>query len=71
MHRGSTDCKLVPVVEALSCFSAKEKRVQPPWSHPTGTEPPKLRLYNSLTRSKVSEAVLALLLRIKALLGSF
>ncbi|KAG5849213.1 hypothetical protein ANANG_G00107580 [Anguilla anguilla] len=33
-------------------YSSKEKRVQPPWSPPTGTEPPKLRLYNSLTRSK-------------------
>ncbi|XP_026793565.2 cysteine--tRNA ligase, cytoplasmic isoform X3 [Pangasianodon hypophthalmus] len=31
---------------------AKGKRVQPPWSPPDGTELPKLRLYNSLTRTK-------------------
>ncbi|XP_035252736.1 cysteine--tRNA ligase, cytoplasmic-like [Anguilla anguilla] len=31
---------------------AKGKRVQPAWSAPAGTDPPKLRLYNSLTRSK-------------------
>ncbi|XP_034155377.1 cysteine--tRNA ligase, cytoplasmic isoform X2 [Pangasianodon hypophthalmus] len=30
----------------------KGKRVQPPWSPPDGTELPKLRLYNSLTRTK-------------------
>ncbi|XP_062845826.1 cysteine--tRNA ligase, cytoplasmic isoform X1 [Trichomycterus rosablanca] len=30
----------------------KGKRVQPPWSPPNGTELPKLKLYNSLTRSK-------------------
>lgn len=30
----------------------KGKRVQPPWSAPTGTEVPQLRVYNSLTRSK-------------------
>ncbi|XP_072527718.1 cysteine--tRNA ligase, cytoplasmic isoform X1 [Salminus brasiliensis] len=32
--------------------STKGKRVQPPWSPPDGTEIPKLRLYNSLTRTK-------------------
>ncbi|XP_036390678.1 cysteine--tRNA ligase, cytoplasmic-like [Megalops cyprinoides] len=32
--------------------SAKGKRAQPPWSPPAGTDPPKLRLYNSLTRTK-------------------
>uniref|UniRef100_W5KF71 Cysteine--tRNA ligase, cytoplasmic n=1 Tax=Astyanax mexicanus TaxID=7994 RepID=W5KF71_ASTMX len=31
---------------------AKGKRVQPPWSPPDGTEIPKLKLYNSLTRTK-------------------
>ncbi|XP_062405255.1 cysteine--tRNA ligase, cytoplasmic isoform X1 [Sardina pilchardus] len=30
----------------------KGKRVQPPWSPPEGSEPSKLKLYNSLTRSK-------------------
>ncbi|KAA8579341.1 hypothetical protein FQN60_010700 [Etheostoma spectabile] len=32
--------------------SMKGKRVQPPWSPPAGTEVPRLRLYNSLTRAK-------------------
>ncbi|KAG7219513.1 hypothetical protein INR49_019037 [Caranx melampygus] len=32
--------------------STKGKRVQPPWSPPTGTGVPQLLLYNSLTRSK-------------------
>ncbi|KAL7833838.1 hypothetical protein AOLI_G00287980 [Acnodon oligacanthus] len=32
--------------------STKGKRMQPPWSPPDGTELPKLRLYNSLTRTK-------------------
>ncbi|XP_022522801.2 cysteine--tRNA ligase, cytoplasmic isoform X1 [Astyanax mexicanus] len=32
--------------------SSKGKRVQPPWSPPDGTEIPKLKLYNSLTRTK-------------------
>uniref|UniRef100_A0A8B9LDD5 Cysteine--tRNA ligase, cytoplasmic n=1 Tax=Astyanax mexicanus TaxID=7994 RepID=A0A8B9LDD5_ASTMX len=36
----------------LSADSAKGKRVQPPWSPPDGTEIPKLKLYNSLTRTK-------------------
>lgn len=31
----------------------KGKRVQPPWSPPAGTDVPQLRLYNSLTRTKV------------------
>ncbi|XP_058237319.1 cysteine--tRNA ligase, cytoplasmic isoform X2 [Hemibagrus wyckioides] len=31
---------------------AKGKRVQPPWSPPDGSDLPKLRLYNSLTRTK-------------------
>ncbi|XP_053473133.1 cysteine--tRNA ligase, cytoplasmic isoform X2 [Ictalurus furcatus] len=31
---------------------AKEKRVQPSWSPPDGSELPNLRLYNSLTRTK-------------------
>uniref|UniRef100_A0AAY4DC53 cysteine--tRNA ligase n=1 Tax=Denticeps clupeoides TaxID=299321 RepID=A0AAY4DC53_9TELE len=30
----------------------KGKRLLPPWSPPTGSEPPKLKLYNSLTRNK-------------------
>lgn len=34
-------------------IAAKGKRVQPPWSPPTGTDVPQLRLYNSLTRAKV------------------
>lgn len=34
-------------------FSARSKNVQPPWSVPEGTEVPKLKLYNSLTRQKV------------------
>ncbi|XP_060715064.1 cysteine--tRNA ligase, cytoplasmic isoform X2 [Tachysurus vachellii] len=29
-----------------------KKRMQPPWTPPDGTEVPKLRLYNSLTRTK-------------------
>uniref|UniRef100_A0A4W4HC93 Cysteine--tRNA ligase, cytoplasmic n=1 Tax=Electrophorus electricus TaxID=8005 RepID=A0A4W4HC93_ELEEL len=32
--------------------STKGKRLQPHWSPPDGTEQPKLRLYNSLTRTK-------------------
>ncbi|KAJ8249094.1 hypothetical protein GJAV_G00231110 [Gymnothorax javanicus] len=32
--------------------AAKGKRVQPTWNAPAGTDPPKLRLYNSLTRNK-------------------
>uniref|UniRef100_A0A672N0N6 Cysteine--tRNA ligase, cytoplasmic n=1 Tax=Sinocyclocheilus grahami TaxID=75366 RepID=A0A672N0N6_SINGR len=32
--------------------STKGKRVQPPWSPPEGTDISKLRLYNSLTRTK-------------------
>ncbi|XP_077475928.1 cysteine--tRNA ligase, cytoplasmic-like isoform X2 [Stigmatopora argus] len=32
--------------------SKKGKRVQPHWSPPSGTDVPKLRLYNSLTRAK-------------------
>uniref|UniRef100_A0A6Q2YPH6 Cysteine--tRNA ligase, cytoplasmic n=1 Tax=Esox lucius TaxID=8010 RepID=A0A6Q2YPH6_ESOLU len=32
--------------------STKGKRVQPPWTPPTGSNPPMLRLYNSLTRTK-------------------
>ncbi|KAJ7994606.1 hypothetical protein DPEC_G00251210 [Dallia pectoralis] len=32
--------------------STKGKRVQPPWTAPAGSDPPRLRLYNSLTRSK-------------------
>lgn len=32
--------------------AAKGKRVQPPWSPPEGTDISKLRLYNSLTRTK-------------------
>ncbi|KAJ8406500.1 hypothetical protein AAFF_G00300740 [Aldrovandia affinis] len=43
-HRGTAG----PGIECC----AKEKRVQPPWSPPTGAEPQRLRLYNSLTRSK-------------------
>ncbi|XP_060715063.1 cysteine--tRNA ligase, cytoplasmic isoform X1 [Tachysurus vachellii] len=31
---------------------ATKKRMQPPWTPPDGTEVPKLRLYNSLTRTK-------------------
>nr|XP_045010665.1 cysteine--tRNA ligase, cytoplasmic isoform X2 [Jaculus jaculus] len=33
-------------------LSGKGRRVQPQWSPPAGTEPCKLRLYNSLTRNK-------------------
>ncbi|XP_047372748.1 cysteine--tRNA ligase, cytoplasmic isoform X1 [Sciurus carolinensis] len=32
--------------------ASKSRRVQPQWSPPAGTEPCKLRLYNSLTRKK-------------------
>uniref|UniRef100_A0A671Q118 Cysteine--tRNA ligase, cytoplasmic n=1 Tax=Sinocyclocheilus anshuiensis TaxID=1608454 RepID=A0A671Q118_9TELE len=38
--------------KSVSCFSAKAKRVQPPWSPPEGTDVSKLHLYNSLTRTK-------------------
>uniref|UniRef100_A0A3Q3IME0 Cysteine--tRNA ligase, cytoplasmic n=1 Tax=Monopterus albus TaxID=43700 RepID=A0A3Q3IME0_MONAL len=33
-------------------ISVKGKRVQPPWSPPSGTDVPQLHLYNSLTRAK-------------------
>ncbi|XP_046696727.1 cysteine--tRNA ligase, cytoplasmic isoform X2 [Silurus meridionalis] len=36
----------------MAADQAKGKRVQPSWSPPDGTEIPKLRLYNSLTRTK-------------------
>ncbi|KAL4622703.1 cysteine-tRNA ligase, cytoplasmic isoform X1 [Arapaima gigas] len=39
-------------VESATEGSMKEKRVQPPWSPPRGTQVPKLYLYNSLTRTK-------------------
>ncbi|XP_066557221.1 cysteine--tRNA ligase, cytoplasmic isoform X1 [Amia ocellicauda] len=39
-----------PAEPGASC--TKGKRVQPPWAPPPGSEPPKLCLYNSLTRSK-------------------
>uniref|UniRef100_A0A3B3WN90 Uncharacterized protein n=1 Tax=Poecilia mexicana TaxID=48701 RepID=A0A3B3WN90_9TELE len=40
--------------DGISGFIAvKGKRVQPPWSPPAGTQVPQLRLYNSLTRTKV------------------
>lgn len=39
---------------AALCPAGKGRRVQPPWSPPAGSEPCKLRLYNSLTRNKVS-----------------
>ncbi|KAJ8343207.1 hypothetical protein SKAU_G00305360, partial [Synaphobranchus kaupii] len=42
----------VTLVMAASGDLAKGKRVQPTWSAPAGTDPSKLRLYNSLTRSK-------------------
>lgn len=45
--------KVILVKKSVSCFSAKGKRVQPPWSPPEGTDVSKLCLYNSLTRTKV------------------
>ncbi|KAM8938889.1 cysteine--tRNA ligase, cytoplasmic [Pelodytes ibericus] len=46
----SNDCaKQSNSSNAKSC---KGKRTQPPWSPPEAKEQPKLRLYNSLTRSK-------------------
>ncbi|KAI1903982.1 hypothetical protein AGOR_G00001000, partial [Albula goreensis] len=39
-------------IEVMAGELAKGKRVQPPWSPPAGTDPPQLRLYNSLTRAK-------------------
>uniref|UniRef100_A0A5F9DAX6 Uncharacterized protein n=1 Tax=Oryctolagus cuniculus TaxID=9986 RepID=A0A5F9DAX6_RABIT len=36
--------------------ASKGRRVQPPWSPPAGTAPCQLRLYNSLTRSKVGRS---------------
>lgn len=38
---------------ALSTLAGKGRRAQPQWSPPSGSESCKLRLYNSLTRSKV------------------
>uniref|UniRef100_A0A8C9UV87 Cysteine--tRNA ligase, cytoplasmic n=1 Tax=Spermophilus dauricus TaxID=99837 RepID=A0A8C9UV87_SPEDA len=38
--------------EACGPQASKGRRVQPKWSPPAGTEPCKLRLYNSLTRNK-------------------
>ncbi|XP_058484749.1 cysteine--tRNA ligase, cytoplasmic isoform X1 [Solea solea] len=38
--------------ELTSESSMKEKRVQPQWSAPAGTDVPQLLLYNSLTRAK-------------------
>ncbi|XP_059566682.1 cysteine--tRNA ligase, cytoplasmic [Myotis daubentonii] len=35
-----------------SAEQGKGRRAQPPWTPPAGTEPCKLRLYNSLTRNK-------------------
>uniref|UniRef100_A0A8C9DV70 Cysteinyl-tRNA synthetase 1 n=1 Tax=Prolemur simus TaxID=1328070 RepID=A0A8C9DV70_PROSS len=35
-----------------SAEQGKGRCVQPQWSPPAGTEPCKLRLYNSLTRNK-------------------
>ncbi|MCI4393059.1 hypothetical protein PGIGA_G00153050 [Pangasianodon gigas] len=43
---------LQPRTDGQASDSTKGKRVQPPWSPPDGTELPKLRLYNSLTRTK-------------------
>ncbi|XP_028430778.1 cysteine--tRNA ligase, cytoplasmic isoform X2 [Perca flavescens] len=40
------------VAMSTSGEPVKGKRVQPPWSPPAGTEVPRLRLYNSLTRAK-------------------
>ncbi|KAG7468378.1 hypothetical protein MATL_G00142280 [Megalops atlanticus] len=40
-----------PTDPSTECCT-KGKRVQPPWSPPEGMDPPKLRLYNSLTRAK-------------------
>lgn len=37
----------------LSALAGKGRRVQPQWSPPAGSEPCRLRLYNSLTRNKV------------------
>ncbi|XP_028917011.1 cysteine--tRNA ligase, cytoplasmic [Ornithorhynchus anatinus] len=37
---------------AAAAEQAKGRRPQPPWSPPEGTEPRRLRLYNSLTRTK-------------------
>uniref|UniRef100_H3CGN7 Cysteine--tRNA ligase, cytoplasmic n=1 Tax=Tetraodon nigroviridis TaxID=99883 RepID=H3CGN7_TETNG len=39
-------------IMSTSAETAKAKRVQPPWSPPAGTDGPRLRLYNSLTRAK-------------------
>ncbi|KAL1007638.1 hypothetical protein UPYG_G00089360 [Umbra pygmaea] len=33
-------------------YTIKGRRVQPPWTAPLGSNPPRLRLYNSLTRTK-------------------
>ncbi|XP_010633980.1 cysteine--tRNA ligase, cytoplasmic isoform X1 [Fukomys damarensis] len=38
--------------EPCGLQASKGRRVQPQWSPPAGTEPCKLRLYNSLTRNK-------------------
>uniref|UniRef100_A0A667WNS5 Cysteine--tRNA ligase, cytoplasmic n=1 Tax=Myripristis murdjan TaxID=586833 RepID=A0A667WNS5_9TELE len=40
-------------IAALQQDLMKGKRVQPPWSPPAGTNVPQLRVYNSLTRTKV------------------
>ncbi|KAI5626208.1 cysteine--tRNA ligase, cytoplasmic [Silurus asotus] len=43
---------LQPQTDGQASDTTKGKRVQPSWSSPDGTEIPKLRLYNSLTRTK-------------------
>lgn len=53
-HSNEHACNLNSLICSASCLSAaKGKRVQPSWSRPDGTELPSLRLYNSLTRTKV------------------
>ncbi|TSP90502.1 Cysteine--tRNA ligase, cytoplasmic [Bagarius yarrelli] len=43
---------LQPRTFSQASDATKGKRMQPPWCPPDGTELPKLRLYNSLTRTK-------------------
>uniref|UniRef100_A0A8C8LSV3 cysteine--tRNA ligase n=1 Tax=Oncorhynchus tshawytscha TaxID=74940 RepID=A0A8C8LSV3_ONCTS len=48
----SPDICLMFLLNMSSVFLVKGKRVQHPWSAPAGSNLPKLRLYNSLTRTK-------------------
>lgn len=51
--RGPAYIWVLPCDPSVFLPPGKGRRVQPQWSPPAGTEPCRLRLYNSLTRNKV------------------